>query len=136
MCYSPANKHAWLRRSKKSVGRVVHTDITLESCGVNYFLNKRMNELAEQLGLSSFKIKGLVMINIDTLIQLQDHFKAGKLNLKDSINSYLSYISSANPQTATFPFDEFVKHYFSQTSKENIGNPKDFKEIIPSFTQH
>lgn len=115
---------------------IVHTDITLESCGVNYFLNKRMSELAEQLGLSSFKIKGLVMINIDTLIQLQDHFKAGKLNLKDSINSYLSYISSANPQTATFPFDEFVKYYFVQTSKENIGNPEDFKEIIASFTQH
>ena len=115
---------------------IVHTDITLESCGVNYFLNKRMSELSEQLGLSNFKIKGLVMINIDTLIQLQDHFKDGKLNLRDSINSYLGYISSANPQTATFPFDEFVKYYFVQTNKGNIGNPKDFKEIIASFTPH
>ncbi|MEI9808348.1 MAG: hypothetical protein WDO16_11025 [Bacteroidota bacterium] len=74
------------------------------------------------------------MINIDTLIQLQDHFKDGKLNLGNSINSYLSYISSADPQTVSFPFDEFIKYHFVEINKENIGSPKDFTEIVASFS--
>lgn len=113
---------------------IVHTDITLESYGVNYFLNKRMMELADELGLSNLNIKGLVLINVDTLILLQDHFKDGKLNLGHCIDNYLSYISSDDPLTATFPFDEFIKHYFVEINKENIGNPKDFTEVITSFS--
>ncbi len=93
-----------------------------------------MIKLVEELGLSNLKIKDLVMINIDTLIKLQDHFSNGKLDLENCINSYLSYISSNDPETATFPFDEFIKYYFVETNKENIGNPKDFTEIITSFT--
>ncbi len=40
---------------------IVHTDITLESCGVNYFLNKRMVELIVELELSHLIIKNLVL---------------------------------------------------------------------------
>ncbi len=78
----------------------------------------------------------LVLINIDTLIQLQDHFMDGKLNLGDCINSYISYISCDNPQTATFPFDEFVKYYFVKTNNEKIGTPKDFNAIVALFTKN
>lgn len=115
---------------------IVHTDIALESCGVNYFLNKRMIKLVEELGLSNLKIKDLVMINIDSLIKLQDHFSNGKLDLENCLNSYLCYISSNDPETATFPFDEFIKYYFVEANKEKIGNPKDFTKIITSFTNH
>lgn len=113
---------------------IVHTDVTFESCGVNYFLNKRMKELAGQEVIENISIKNLVMINLDTLIKLQDHFAEGKLDLEDSIKAYISYISSNDPQTATFPFDEFVKYYFTEKHKEDIGNPKDFDRIINSFT--
>ena len=92
--------------------------------------------LAKELGLSQFRIKDLVIINLDTLIQLQDHFDDGKLNLRNCINTYFSYISSNGPETATFPFDEYIKYHFVKTNKENIGNPKDFYEILSSFDKH
>lgn len=112
---------------------IVHTDITLESCGVNYFLNKRMTELAVDEGIENVSIKNLVLINLDTLIQLQDHFADGKLELADCIKAFINYISSEDPQTATFPFDEFVKYYFTEKNKEDMGNPRDFNRIITSF---
>lgn len=112
---------------------IVHTDITFESCGVNYFLNKRMTELVKNAAINNVSIKNLVLINFDTLIKLQDHFADGKLELADSIKAYLTYISSDDPQTATFPFDEFVKYYFTEQNKEDMGNPKDFNRIISSF---
>ena len=112
---------------------IVHTDITLESCGVNYFLNKRMAELAVVVAIEHVSIKNLVLINLDTLIKLQDHFADGKLVLGDCIQAYISYISSGDPQTATFPFDEFVKYYFTDQNKETMGNPKDFNRIIALF---
>jgi hypothetical protein len=115
---------------------VVHTDIALESCGVNYFLDKRMSELIGELGLSKVSVKNLLVISIDTLIQLQDHFANGRLNLSDCINSYFSYISADEPQTATFPFDEFIKYYFVEKTKETIGNPKDFDDILASFAEY
>ena len=112
---------------------IVHTDITLESYGVNYFLNKRMAELADDTAIKNVSIKNLVMINLDTLIKLQDHFADGKLELEGSITAYISYISSDDPKTATFPFDEFVKYYFTEQNKEDLGNPRDFNRIITSF---
>lgn len=112
---------------------IVHTDITLESSGINYFLNERMRELIIDFELSDQKIKNLILMNLDTLIQLQDHFIDGKLDLADCINSYISYISSNDPVTVTFPFDEFVKYYFVEKNKESIGNPKEFKAIIAAF---
>lgn len=113
---------------------IVHSDITLESCGVNYFLNKRMMSRVREFRPSNLAIRNLVMINIDTLIKLQDYFKAGKLDLGDCINNYINYISTDDPQTATFPFDEFVKYYFVEKNKEGLGNPQDFTAIITSFT--
>ncbi len=114
---------------------IVHTDITLESCGVNYFLNRRMNELVMELGLSNITIKGLVMINIDTLIQLQDHFSDGKLELEECLKSYLDYINCTQGQTATYPFDEFIKYHFVETNNERIGQPRDFADVISSLAK-
>jgi hypothetical protein len=75
---------------------IIHTDITLESCGVNYFLNRRMMALVDELGLSNLKIENLLMINIDTLIQLQDHFNEGKIDFGNCIRSYLVFRSLNN----------------------------------------
>jgi hypothetical protein len=113
---------------------IVHTDIALESCGVNYFLNQRMLELIDELGLRDLAIKDLILINIDTLIQLQDHFDDGKLDLEDCLNEFLNFVSTDEPQTATYPFDEFVKYYFVKKTKEQIRNPNDFEFVINSFT--
>jgi hypothetical protein len=112
---------------------IVHTDVSLESCGVNYFLSKRMKQLLALEDIEGITIKDLVMINLDTLIKLQDHFSDGKLDIEDCINNYVSYISSENSQTATFPFDGFLKYYFTHKHKIKIGEPHDFASIIKSF---
>jgi len=62
-----------------------------------------MAELAVVVAIEHVSIKNLVLINLDTLIKLQDHFADGKLVLGDCIQAYISYISSGDPQTATFP---------------------------------
>ncbi len=112
---------------------IIHTDITFESAGVNYFLNKRFEVLLAEFETLSHKIKQLTLINLDTLILLQEHFLNGKLDLGICIDSYIDYISVEDGKTATFPFDEFIKYFFVKTHNEKIGYPKDFDLIISSF---
>lgn len=114
---------------------IVHTDITFESAGVNYFLGKRMKALTTDCGMEKIEIKQVVLIDIDTLMLLQDHFNTGKLDLRECIESYISYTSSEDPQTATFPFDEYIKYYFVEKNHEKIHYPKEFDEIIESFVK-
>lgn len=61
-------------------------------------------------------------------IQLQDHFKDGKLNLRDSINSYLSYISSADPQSdQQSKFDQLAINESNTilTAENYVSNERD-----------
>jgi hypothetical protein len=112
---------------------LVHTDLTLESCGVNYFLNKRMRSLAEESSSSATYFKDLVVVHIDTLLLMQDHFRSGKLDWTDCIKSYHSYVAPDDPQTAMFPFDEYLKYYFAERTNKKIGHPADFDGIISAF---
>ena len=113
---------------------IVYTDITFESAGVNYFLNKRFEILITESELFPYRIKPLILINLDTLILLQEHFLNGKLDLGKCIDSYIEYISVTDAQTATFPFDEFIKYYFVKENNEKIGYPKDFDSIVATFS--
>ncbi|WP_462267670.1 hypothetical protein [Mucilaginibacter sp.] len=112
---------------------IVHTDISLEAYGVNYFLNQRMKELKQMDGVLTDGIQNLTMIHLDNLLLLQDHFKSGKLELGDCLKSYHKYISSGDPINDMISFDEFVKYYFVQNNKIKIGQPSIFKEIITDF---
>jgi len=112
---------------------IIHTDITFESAGVNYFLNKRFEVLLAESESLSHKVKQLTLINLDTLILFQEHFLNGKLDLGICIDSYIEYISVNDGKTATFPFDEFIKYYFVKEHKEKIGYPKDFDLLMNSF---
>ena len=115
---------------------IVHTDISLEAYGVNYFLNQRMHELAHKENVSVDNIQNLTLINLDNLLLLQDHFKSGKLELADCLKSYCTYVSSGDPVNDTIPFDEFVKHHFVSMNKEQIGQPSIFKKLIADFQQN
>lgn len=111
---------------------IVHTDITLESHGVNYFLNSRMKELINE-GLKA-KVKNLVLLNFDTLVIMQDYFENSKIELKECIESYLNYVSVKDPITATFPFDEFIKYHFVRKNNETLVFPKEFSNMISSLS--
>jgi hypothetical protein len=112
---------------------IVHTDISLEAYGVNYFLDQRMKELIQMDGVLTDGIQNLTMIHLDNLLLLQDHFKSGKLELGDCLKSYRKYVSSGDPINDMISFDEFVKYYFVQNNKIKIGQPSIFKEIITDF---
>ena len=116
---------------------IVHTDVSLESRGVNYFLNKRMRRKALEMGVTDENIANVVVVHIETLLQLQDYFREGKLDLFACLDAYLSYISSGDPVTDTFPFDEFVKYYLVQVVKQELRqHPKLFTEIIADYERN
>ena len=109
---------------------LVHTDVTLEAYGVNHFLKNRFIELSTSSEFIRHKVENLIVLNLDTLIQLQDHFRNGTLKLGECINKYNKYIAVNNPETATFPFDEYIRHLFSEKTNLKIGIPQDFRDII------
>ncbi len=115
---------------------IVHTDICLESYGVNYFLNKKMRQIASNESVELQQVENLIVIHLDTLIQLQDHFKDGILLLADCFKAYLSYVSSGNPATGTMPFDEFVKYHLVQQHNGKLGPPKVLYHIVQDFASN
>jgi hypothetical protein len=112
---------------------IVHTDVSLEAYGVNYFLDQRMKELMQMNELLVDGMQNLTLIHLDNLLLLQDHFKSGKLGLGDYLKSHHRYISSGDPINDMICFDELVKYYFVQNNKIKIGHPSIFKEIIADF---
>ncbi|MNK18090.1 hypothetical protein D3C87_362880 [compost metagenome] len=112
---------------------LVHTDVSLEAYGTNYFLAQRMKELISMEDISNLEIKNLTLIHLDTLLLLQDHFKSHRLELGDCLRAYILYVCSGDPVNDTIPFDEFVKYYFVENNNTLIGKPSIFKEIIMDF---
>jgi len=115
---------------------LVHTDLTLESYGVNRFVNERFSNLLKTTEIPTHQVKKVVLINIDTLIGLQDYFANGTLKLATCINAYTEYISQNDAVTANFPFDEFIKHYLGRKIKKRPAPPKDFGDIVSEFERN
>lgn len=115
---------------------IVHTDVSLESCGVNYFLNEKMKEYVSSSTLNGGRVGNLILINIDTLIKLQDNFSSGEIDLIEAIEAYMKYINTGNPINDTFPFDQFVKYHLVQTLGGRISQPKMFIEVIEQYQRN
>ncbi|MET4139685.1 hypothetical protein [Pedobacter sp. UYP1] len=115
---------------------IVHTDISLESQGINYFLNKRIHQLADEMDLSRSLIGNLILINIETLMQLQDYFCDGTLDLVKCVELYTQFITSGNPVNDTFAFDEFIKRHCVKTIGKRIRPPKIFFNIIRDYERN
>jgi hypothetical protein len=109
---------------------LVHTDLTLEAYGVNRFINERFKDLFKEIDLRRYRIKKVTVLHLDTLIQLQDFFRSGRLKLATCINAYLDYISRKDPVSENFPFDEFVKYYLGKKNRKNRTPIQDFENII------
>lgn len=112
----------------------IFTDVVMEANGVNYFLKERLNKIIKPNNLPKYKIRDLVLINIDTLILYQDLFQNDLIDFSDCIKSYLSDTNQGEPMTRVFPFDEYFKYYIVRKGYEVITIPKDFYKIIQSFS--
>ncbi len=50
--------------------------------------------MKEHYDLTGYTVKDVVMVNIDTLLKLENLFSSGKLNLGTCINDYMAYKQS------------------------------------------
>lgn len=73
---------------------IVYQDSCLDIDGVNYIINEKFLELKEHYDLTGYTVKDVVMVNIDTLLKLENLFSSGKLNLGTCINDYMAYKQS------------------------------------------
>ncbi|MES2808056.1 MAG: hypothetical protein V4619_05505 [Bacteroidota bacterium] len=112
---------------------IVHTDVSLESCGVNYFLNEKMKRYVSDSSLKYGRVGNLILINIETLIKLQDNFSDSEIDLIQAIESYIKYINTGDPINDTFPFDQFIKYHLEQTLGRRVSQPKMFIEVIEQY---
>jgi len=115
---------------------LVHTDLTLEAYGVNRFINQRFKNILSTAEIPIYQVKKVILINIDTLIQLQDYFTSGTLKLATCINAYIDYTSQNNAISDNFPFDEFIKYYLGKKIGKRPVPPKDFNHIISEFERN
>ncbi len=112
---------------------LVHTDNALETEGVNYFLKEKMNKLISDAGLPKYRIKDLVVLNLDMLLSIQDLFYQKKINLGTCINEFIAYAQAHGPLNRMMPFDEFLKFYLMKKHHSFLKAPNEFNRLIKSF---
>jgi hypothetical protein len=114
---------------------LVHTDTALETEGVNYFLKEKLNQLIEDGGLPKFRIKDLVVVNIDMMLSIQDLFFKKRINLANCINEFVAYTHSHGPLNRMIPFDEFLKFYLMKKKESFLKAPDEFNRLVQSFAE-
>lgn len=111
---------------------IVYQDSCLDIDGINYIINEKFLQLKKHYTLSEYTIKDVVMVNIDTLIKLEDIFSTGKLNLGTCINNYIAYkqsnefksIVSFNRYLMLQAFDKGYNLKFSRWFKDIMDSVK------------
>lgn len=115
---------------------LVHTDCSFEVEGINYILKKRFRQLLIEGNIKNqHLIKDVVLINLDTLILLQDLFQSNKLKISTCINEYLNF-SSDNKKNINriYSFDYFLRHSASKKGFKNLA-PIEFLKIIEGLVE-
>ena len=115
---------------------LVHTDCSFEVEGVNYILNERFETLLNKEKIKNqHLIKNIILVNLDTLISLQDLFYNRKLKLSSCINEYLDYTNSKRNQlNQIYPFDKFLMEQAFQKGYKNLA-PNEFKSMIEELVK-
>lgn len=83
---------------------IVYQDASYECSGVNYLVNEKFKKYHFAYPRL---IRQIVMINIDSLIKLQDMFKNKKLQLLELIEEYIEFASKEQHNDLR-PFDNFL----------------------------
>lgn len=115
---------------------IVHTDCSFEVEGVNYLLKERFEMLLnENVIKDRYLIKSIILVNLDTLISLQDLFHSRTLKLSSCINEYLDYTNSKRNQlNQIYPFDKFLMEQAFQKGYKNLA-PNEFKSMIEGLVK-
>ncbi len=115
---------------------LVHTDCSFEVEGINYILKERFKQLLIEGNIKNHhQIKDVVLINLDTLISLQDLFQSNKLKISTCINEYLNY-SSDNKKIINriYSFDYYIRYYAFNKGFKNLA-PIEFRKIVDGFVE-
>jgi hypothetical protein len=101
---------------------IVFTDIALNSKGINYLLKKEMNLMTKDEKFK-IKVKDLIMIDLNTLVEYQDLFRT-RINLLDLCIDYLKYVNSKELYLEKWneltSFSEYFNLYIQKLQIENI----------------
>jgi len=90
---------------------IVYVDFSFNLVGVNYLLNREMRRrLSESTISNKDNIKGLVMIDLDSLIKFQDLFRSKQIKINHCLNNYLEYVRRdyIDPLNKISTFNQFL----------------------------
>jgi len=111
---------------------IIYQDCNFDIEGINYYLKNRFHELLKSRNIPKhYIIQNLVIFSLTTLIQLEDYFSEGKLDLEQIIMDYFIYCSISE-RNKTTPFYNFILRYANEKGY-NQENTKRFDNIISSI---
>lgn len=88
---------------------LVYVDGSFDTEGINYYLNGEFKRSLNNVD-DRFKVKDLVMVNLNLLMKLENFFVSGKIDLDKVLNEYLSFKDS-KVQLNTVPFNKYLFQY-------------------------
>jgi hypothetical protein len=110
-------------------------DPMFDAPGLNVVLNSFFQQELKKLvdaGLSVDRVKPLVLVNIDSLIQCAPHLKEGNVQLPELLEEYYSHLLVPEPaepvtyeeletlhKAAMLPFYQYMKNYLTSKLGEN-----------------
>lgn len=106
---------------------LVYTDGGFDIEGVNYYLNEEFKRCLNSYD-DRFRVKDLVMVNLNLLMKLENCFTNGKVVLDKAVNEYLAYKDSKE-QLNTVPFNKYLFQY-ARRKGFDMSSTGTFKETF------
>lgn len=99
---------------------IVYQDCSFDIEGINYILNNKFQEaLSIRQVSSNYIVKEVVMISLNSLIQLEDFFSSGKLHLGTIINDFIAYRNTCE-NNKMLPFNKFLMRKAQRKGYKNL----------------
>ena len=113
---------------------LIVTDELYNAYGINYLLNSEYQTLLE--GSAKYRSKDLLVIHIDTFIEIQDIIHDRQVPIQDCFNWYLEYINAPrNPHDQFLSFSRFIVRELELRHKKVGDLPRSFKTMFPKITE-
>lgn len=111
---------------------IVYFDDCFDLEGPNYFLDKELKRFLKGKTISvDYKVRDLVMVNVEQLMRFENYFADDKLKLATLINSYIDF-KSRDEINQVFPFNKFL---FQEAKKKGYELKKTrwFDEVFQNL---
>lgn len=113
---------------------IVYQDCCFDIEGVNYILNNRFQELLKSRTIPErYIIQNLVMLSLTTLIQLEDFFSKGELDLGRIINGYITECSLSE-SNKTLPLNKYLMRHAIEKGY-NHQKTRRFDDILKNLIE-